>query len=59
MIVDQTSFNAMTRTLSRLPSRRDALRGFAGARPGLGTLRLSVPVEAKTKKKKTKGTNSR
>ena len=53
--MDQTSFNAMTRALSRLPSRRDMLRGLATAGLGLGSLRVSVAEAAKHKNKKKKG----
>jgi len=50
--VDQKQFDDVSRTLSRRPSRRDVLRGLAGA--GLGSLRLSDVGEAR-KKPKRKG----
>jgi hypothetical protein len=53
-IVDQTSFNAMTQALGRLPSRRDVLRSLAGAGLGLGALRLPGIAAAKKKRKKRK-----
>jgi hypothetical protein len=56
--VDQTHFDAVTRTVRRLPSRRHALRGLAGMGLGLGGLQLSDIVGArkqrKGKKKKAK-----
>jgi len=56
--VDQTHFDAVSRTLSRLPSRRDVLRGLAGAGIGLGALVGSafdtVGVDAKKKRRANK-----
>jgi parallel beta-helix repeat protein len=52
--VDQTRFDAVTRTLSRIPSRRDILRGLASAGLGLGSLRLSTVAAAKKKPKRKK-----
>jgi hypothetical protein len=52
--VDQTRFNAMTRALGRLPSRRDMLRGLITVGLGFGSLRLSETEAAKNKKKKGK-----
>ena len=49
--MDQTRFDAVTRTLSRIPSRRDVLRGLASAGLGLGSLRLSTVAAAKKKRK--------
>ncbi len=52
--MDQNRFDAVTRTISSLPSRRDLLRGLAGAGLGLGIARLPELVEAKKKRKKRK-----
>src|SRR5687768_1169815 len=52
--MNQPSFDVVTRTLSRLPSRRDVLRGLTSAGLGLGALRLSDAVAVKTKHKKGK-----
>lgn len=52
--MNQPRIDVVTRTLSRLPSRRDVLRGLAAAGLGLGTLRLvdaSNDAAAKTCKK--------
>jgi len=53
-IVDQQHIEAVTRTLTRLPSRRDVLRGLAAAGLGLGSLRLSKTEAAKHKSKANK-----
>jgi hypothetical protein len=42
--------DAMTRTWTILPSRRDVLRGLAGAGLGLGSARLPVVVAARKKR---------
>src|SRR5688572_12832707 len=47
--MDQTRFNAVTRTVTSIPSRRDVLRGLVSAGLGVGALRLSDAVEAKKK----------
>src|SRR3712207_5986457 len=52
--MDQKRFDDLTRTLNRLPFRREVLRGLAGVGLGLGVLRLSDPIEAKKKKRKGK-----
>ena len=49
--MDQHRFTALKDSLGSLPTRRDVLRGLASAGLGLGTLRLSDAVEAKSKKK--------
>jgi hypothetical protein len=58
--MDQHHIATLTCTLSRLPSRRDVLRGMAGTGLGLATLRLSNATEAKNnhhkKRKKRKHT---
>ena len=53
--MDQVSFNALTRTLCHLPSRREVLRGLASAGLGLGVLWLPEIAEAKKKRKNKKG----
>jgi hypothetical protein len=56
--MDQHHITAWTRSMRSLPSRRDIVRGLAGAGLGLGTVRLSDAVEAKNrngKKNKKKG----
>jgi hypothetical protein len=52
--MDQMRFDAMTRTWSSLPSRREVLRSLAGAGVGFGSLLLPGIAEAKKHKKKTK-----
>src|SRR5215217_5598512 len=52
--MDLIQFDAMSRTLSRLPSRRDVLRGLASAGLGLGALWHSVRAEGKKKGSKKK-----
>jgi hypothetical protein len=49
--VDQTRFEALTRSLASLPSRRNVLRSLASAGLGLSALRLSDTASAKNKKK--------
>jgi hypothetical protein len=50
--VDQHRVLTLTRALTRIPSRRDALRGLVGAGLGLGSLRLSNVAGAKKKRKR-------
>ena len=50
--MDPRDVNAITRTLISLPTRRNVVRGLAGAGLGLGGLRLADAVEAKNKKAK-------
>ena len=56
--MNQTQFDAVSRTMSRLPSRRDLLRGLAGAGFGLSALVGSRfgerDVDAKKKKRRKK-----
>jgi hypothetical protein len=52
--MDQHYFEAWTRTLTSVPSRRDLLRGLAGAGLGLAALRLPDAAEAKKRHKKKK-----
>jgi hypothetical protein len=52
--MEQHYLSALKRSLRSLPSRRDFLRGIAGAGLGVGVLRLSDDVDARTKKKKGK-----
>lgn len=52
--MDQTSFNAVTQTVTHVPSRRDVLRGLAGAGLGLGLLRRPEALDAKEGKKNKK-----
>jgi hypothetical protein len=47
--MDQHRFNALTRTLSSVPTRRDVLRGLAGVGLGLGALRWPDVAEAGTR----------
>jgi subtilisin-like proprotein convertase family protein len=54
MIGPQFDFEAATRTLISVPSRRAVLRGLAAAGLSLGALRLEDAVEAKNKKRKGK-----
>ncbi len=49
--MDQHHSATLTRTLSRIPSRRDVLRGLAGTALGLGTARWPHMAEAKKKRK--------
>jgi hypothetical protein len=57
--MDQMHFEALVQTFSRLPSRRDLLRGLTSAGFGFGVLRLSDVAEAKTTHKKKKGKKKR
>jgi hypothetical protein len=57
--VDQTHFNLTTRSLASSPSRRDVLRGLAGAGLRLGGLGLSETAEAKQRKKGKKHKNTK
>ena len=52
--MDQQHIHAVTHTLRRLPSRRDVLRGLAGAGLGLNGLWLAGGVAAKKKKRRKK-----
>jgi hypothetical protein len=54
MTVDQKRFDAVTRTLTSLPSRRDVLRGIAAVGIGVSGLRTSDAAEAKKKSKHKK-----
>jgi hypothetical protein len=47
-----TSFDAMARRLTSLPTRRDILRDLAGTGLGLGIARWSSTAEARKKRKK-------
>jgi hypothetical protein len=49
-----TSFAVMTRDLTSVPSRRDILRGIAGAGLGLGSARVPDVAEARKKHKRKK-----
>lgn len=51
-MVDQIVLRAITRTISDGLSRRDVLRGLAGAGLGLGMLHSPVTVDAKKKRKR-------
>jgi len=53
-IVEQQRIEAVTRTLSSLPSRRDVLRGLAAAGLGFSAPRLAETEAAKHKHKKGK-----
>lgn len=52
--MNQNRMLALTRSLTAVPSRRDVLRGLAGAALGLGVARWPQPGEAKTRKKRRK-----
>jgi hypothetical protein len=52
--MNQNRFDALTRTLISVPSRRHLLRGLAGAGLGLGFARLPHAAEAKKKRKRKK-----
>jgi hypothetical protein len=47
--MDQNRFATLTRTVTRVPSRRDLLRGLAATGLGIGTLRLPRLVLAYTR----------
>ena len=51
--MNQNRYAIVTHSLTSVPSRRDVLRGLAGAALGLGAARLPTRAEAK-KKRKTK-----
>src|SRR5687767_4620467 len=57
--MSEHSMTELTRALRGLPSRRDIVRGLAGASLGLGLLQVSASVEAKKKRKKRKGKKRR
>ena len=60
--MDQIQFDAVTRTVRRLPSRRHVLRGLAGMGLGLGGLQLSDVANARKQhkgKKKAKKKQSK
>jgi hypothetical protein len=52
--MDQHCFDALTRTITRTPSRRDVLRGLAGAGLsfGLGAPSLSEPAGARRRRRR-------
>lgn len=50
--MDENRFAVVTQSLTSLPSRRDVLRGLAGAALGLGAGRLPKLAEARKKRKK-------
>jgi hypothetical protein len=52
--MNHNRFDALTRTLISVPSRRHLLRGLAGAGLGLGGTRLPDLAEAKKKRKRKK-----
>jgi hypothetical protein len=52
--MDQHHVAVLTRTVSRVPSRRDVLRGLVGVGLGLSALRRQDAAEAKKKRKKKK-----
>jgi hypothetical protein len=52
--MNQNRFDALTRTLISIPSRRHLLRGLAGAGFGLSLARLPHAAEAKKKRKRKK-----
>jgi hypothetical protein len=56
MTVGQTSFNALTRTLTCVPSRRDVLGSLAGTGVGLGAILSAAfgALDADAKKKRDK-----
>jgi hypothetical protein len=47
--MNQNRFATLTHTVTRVPSRRDLLRGLAATGLGLGTARLPRPVQAHTR----------
>jgi hypothetical protein len=52
--MDPNSFVVVTPLLTRVPSRRDVLRGLAGVGIGLGAARLPESADAKKNKKRRK-----
>lgn len=52
--MEQATRDLVTRTLTRVPSRRDVLRGIAGAGLGLGLLQMQGDAEARKKRKPKK-----
>jgi hypothetical protein len=52
--VGDKDVSGLSRSLRRLPSRREVVRGVVGIGIGLGTLRLAESAEAKKKRKKRK-----
>ena len=52
--MDENRFAVATQSLTSVPSRRDVLRGLAGAALGLGVARLPDPVAAKKNRKRKK-----
>src|SRR5688500_18528872 len=52
--MDQQRLTTWTRSMRNLPSRRDIVRGLAGAVLGLGSLGLAGPLAAKNKNQKSK-----
>jgi hypothetical protein len=52
--MDQHPLTTLTRTLKHLPTRRDVVRGLAGAGLGLSALRISDLTEAKKGKRNKK-----
>ena len=53
-VMNQLRFDTLTRSLTGLPSRRDVVRGLAGAGFGVGTLWLPGDTAARKKHKKKK-----
>lgn len=54
--MEQARYDVVTRALALFPSRRDVLRGVAGAGLGLGALKLPGTIDARKKKRKGKKT---
>ena len=52
--MNATSVEAVTRSLTSAPSRRDVLRGLAGTGIGLGLAGWSAPADARKKRKRRK-----
>jgi hypothetical protein len=52
--LDLNRFEAVTRSLTSVPSRRDLLRGLVSVGLGLGAVRITSVVDAKKKRKKRK-----
>jgi hypothetical protein len=57
--MDPIHFDELSRTISRLPSRRDALRALTAAGLGLGGLQQTLTVEARNSKRKGKKAKNR